>query len=68
MLLSAMIENQILVEGSQIISNRPFDTTKGHIGASKLKVKALNPMASPKEFYASTSVFMGNIDEAVFDQ
>jgi len=68
MLLGSLIENKILKPGAKIIANRPFDTTKGHIGASKLFVKALNPMASPSDFYAADSVFMGNIDPEIFDK
>lgn len=53
--------------GDKVVSNRPFDTTKGHIGASGLTCEALTPLASPETFYAAESVFMGNIKEELFD-
>jgi hypothetical protein len=67
MLLCGLIENNYLKVGDKIISNRPFDTTKGHIQNSKLDVKALTPLASPDDYYNSDSVFMGNIKKEVFD-
>jgi tryptophanase len=66
MLLQATIEAGLQKPGDHIISNRPFDTTKGHIGASGLHVIALTPLASPENYYGSDSVFMGNIDEDDF--
>ena len=67
MLLNALIENEYLKAGDYIISNRPFDTTKGHIQNSRLEVKALTPLSSPKEYYDSDTVFMGNIKKEIFD-
>ena len=66
MLLQGMIEAGLLSPGDTIVCNRPFDTTKGHIGASGLLVDALTPLASPDHFYNSSSVFMGNIAEDTF--
>ena len=66
MLLQGMLEAGLLSPGDIIACNRPFDTTKGHIGASGLLVDALTPLASPDHFYHSSSVFMGNIAEDTF--
>ena len=66
MLLQATIEAGLQKPGDAIICNRPFDTTKGHIGASGLHVDALTPLASPENYYESSSVFMGNIEESVY--
>lgn len=66
MLLQATIEAGLQKPGDHIISNRPFDTTKGHIGACGLHVNALTPLTCPENYYESDSVFMGNIDEEEF--
>ena len=68
MLLTSLIESNFVKEGELIISNRPFDTTKGHICASKLNIKALTPMTNPETYKNSESVFMGNIKKTLFDQ
>ena len=68
MLVGAIVECQVLQEGAQIISNRPFDTTKGQIMAKKLEVKAMNPMVSPDDFYNSDSVFLGDVDPKEYDK
>ena len=67
MLLSSLVENKIVMPGSKIMTNRPFDTTKGHIQNSNLIVQAMSPIASPNTFYNSKTVFLGNIDEEIFD-
>ena len=67
MLLNAFLENNILKPGDNIISNRPFDTTKGHIMNLQLNVSALTPLSGPEEYYNSDTVFMGNIDKKLFD-
>ena len=68
MLLQATLEAGIQKPGDHIISNRPFDTTKGHIGATGLHVIALTPLASPDIYYGSDSVFMGDIKEEEFNK
>lgn len=45
------------------MSNRPFDTTKGHILDHELNVIELTPMTNPTSFSESKTVFMGNIDD-----
>lgn len=65
-LLQATIEVGVHERGDRIISNRPFDTTKGHIGAAGLHVDALTPLAGPGRYYNASSAFLGNIEESVF--
>ena len=67
MLLNAFLENKCLKPGDKIVSNRPFDTTKGHIMNLQLNVSSLTPLSSPEGYYNSDSVFMGNIDQSLFD-
>jgi hypothetical protein len=68
MLLNAFLENGCLKVGDNIVSNRPFDTTKGHIMNLKLNVSSLTPLSSPESYYNSETVFMGDIDETLFDK
>jgi len=68
MLLQATVEAGLQKPGDCIISNRPFDTTKGHICALGLHVIALTPLASPERYYESDSVFLGNIADSEFLQ
>ena len=66
MLLQGTFEAGLLRSGDCIASNRPFDTTKGHITALGLHVEALTPLASPDHYIRSNSVFLGNIAQDVF--
>ena len=67
LLLSAMLHNKVLPHGSNILANRPFDTTKGHILAHGLTVKELTPLASPHTFQSTDTPFMGDLDFAKFE-
>ncbi|MDO8660425.1 MAG: beta-eliminating lyase-related protein [Candidatus Woesearchaeota archaeon] len=61
-LLNALVSSGVFSKGKTILSNRPFDTTKGHIDFSGLQVKALTKLADPDRYWNSDSVFMGNVD------
>lgn len=68
MLIQAMIGSSAIKIGDTILSNRPFDTTKGHIQNNELNIKALTPMTSPRAYMHSPTVFMGNISLARFQE
>ncbi|MFA6072605.1 MAG: beta-eliminating lyase-related protein [Candidatus Woesearchaeota archaeon] len=68
LLLEALMGAKILKENDVIVSNRPFDTTKGHIGNQNVAVKALTKMADPDSFLSAESPFMGNIDELILGE
>ena len=67
MLLTALLQNGVLPSKSCILSNRPFDTTKGHIMGHGLTVKELTPLSSPEKYYNSDTPFMGDIDPLKFE-
>ncbi|XP_064632604.1 tryptophanase-like [Lineus longissimus] len=66
MLLQAFLASGLLKKADKLLSNRPFDTTYGHITAAGLQVSALTPQCCPKRYYEASSVFIGNIDEKLF--
>ncbi len=61
LILGALCGAQILQAGDKILSNRPFDTTKGQIQIRGLEVEALTPISTPQAFISADSVFMGNL-------
>ncbi len=61
LLLNSLVSNEFLPKGSVILSNRPFDTTKGHICASGNKVISCNILTTPKTVIDSKNQFLGNI-------
>ncbi len=66
LIMQALLEIKKLKEGDTILSNRPFDTTKGHINNVKVDVKSLTPMATPQSFWSANNVFLGNLPEDKF--
>lgn len=61
LILGALCGAKVLQPGDKILSNRPFDTTKGQIQIRGLEVEALTPMPTPETFINAESVFMGNL-------
>jgi tryptophanase len=68
LLLNALVRNKTISSGDKVLSNRPFDTTKGHIQAVNLDVFACTPMTDPQRSLASETVFLGNLDLDVAKQ
>jgi tryptophanase len=64
--LSMMSESGIFLPGDIILSNRPFDTTKGWIENGGLKVVSLTPFATPQRLYCSDTIFLGDIPMGAF--
>jgi tryptophanase len=62
LLLNGLLSQGVLTRGSEILSNRPFDTTKGHIAANGMRVKALTELVDPRAYWNSGTMFMGNVD------
>lgn len=62
LLLGALRDCKLVRNGDNVISNRPFDTTKGQILNHGLTVDALTPVASPDTYMNAEDPFMGNID------
>lgn len=50
LLLGALRDCRLVRNGDNVISNRPFDTTKGQILNHGLTVDALTPVASPDTY------------------
>jgi tryptophanase len=50
MLLQAILLTGLLEPGNKLVSNRPFDTTKGHIEGAGLQVHTVTPQACPKRY------------------
>ena len=61
LILGALCGANVLKPGDKIMSNRPFDTTKGQIQIRGLEVEALTPIPTPEAFINAESVFMGNL-------
>lgn len=51
----------LISQGDVILSNRPFDTTKGHIEAQGLKVMSLTPLTTPQSYENRETEFLGNV-------
>ena len=61
LLLGALGKTGVLPAGSTIVSNTPFDTTKGHIMAAGNHVKSCTPATMPEEYASGKEVFLGNL-------
>ncbi|MCX6778330.1 MAG: beta-eliminating lyase-related protein [Candidatus Micrarchaeota archaeon] len=62
LLFTAFRKLKITNREDMIVSNRPFDTTKGHIEDKGMRVRACTPMSNPEKYRNAESVFMGNIN------
>ncbi len=62
LLLNGLHRCDLLGSGDTIVSNRPFDTTKGHIENVKNKVIACTPLTDPESYVNSESIFLGDLD------
>ena len=60
-MLRALRENGILPEGNVVVSNTPFDTTKGWIEAVGCSAISCTPMAVPDSYANRNTPFLGNI-------
>jgi len=68
LLMQALTNIGKLKADDRIFSNRPFDTTKGHITNVKVKVDALTPIVTPQSFWSTKNIFLGNIPEEKFKE
>ena len=68
LLLNALVSAELLLPGSVIFSNKPFDTTKGHIDASGNRVISCTPLTTPRVYETQESRFLGNLPLAVLRQ
>lgn len=63
LMMGALVGVGKMKKGQTVLSNRPFDTTKGMLHINDINVIALTPLANPQAFVNADSVFMGDIKE-----
>ncbi|VVC02202.1 Tryptophanase [uncultured archaeon] len=61
LLLKSMVDAGAIGKGDVILSNRPFDTTKGHINNVLIEVVACTKLTTPDVYANSADVFLGNM-------
>ena len=66
LLLATLGKTGLLPAGSTILSNTPFDTTKGHILNSGNHVVSCTPTTTPAQYASGDEVFLGNLPVEMF--
>lgn len=61
LLLNALVASGLLSAKGEILSNKPFDTTKGHIQNAHLHVVSCTPLTTPQALERTETVFLGDI-------
>jgi len=67
LLTNAIAEAKVLKEGDSVISNRPFESTMGHIKRNGWNVKALCKLTTPEDFIETEQIFLGDITPEMYE-